>query len=184
MHRIELLNKSHDRDGFDCGSEPLNLFLKQTARQHSERDISRTFVLVDETSPTPKPILGYFALNICQIDSSILAPQEAKRLPHEVSGVRLGRLAVAKANQRQGLGEILLAAAMDKFIEIYSVAGGIGLFVDAKDQEAKRYYEQFGFIQMRPNQLQLFLPVKTIQAELASKTFLGAPARRTRRVKP
>ena len=26
MHKIELLAKSHDRDGFDCGSEPLNLF--------------------------------------------------------------------------------------------------------------------------------------------------------------
>ena len=28
MRKIELLAKSHDRDGFDCGSEPLNLFLR------------------------------------------------------------------------------------------------------------------------------------------------------------
>jgi len=168
VHRIELLNKSHDRDGFDCGNDLLNLFLKQTARQHAKHGISRTYVLVDEASVTPKPILGFFALNICQIDSSILAPQEAKRLPREVSGLRLGRLAVAKRNQRQGLGKILLAAAMNRFIEIYSVAGGIGIFVDAKDQDAKRYYEQFGFFAMPFNQLQLFLPVRTIQAALAS----------------
>ena len=56
MHKIELLAKVHDRDGFDCGSEPLNLFLKQTARQHAERGISRTFVLVDEAAAAPKPL--------------------------------------------------------------------------------------------------------------------------------
>ena len=125
MHKIELLAKTHDRDGFDCGSEPLNLFLKQTARQHAERGISRTFVLVDEAVPAPKPIVGFFSLNICQIKSESLTPQEAKKLPREVAGVRLGRLAVAKANQRQGIGKALLVAAMGKFIEIFNTAGGL-----------------------------------------------------------
>jgi ribosomal protein S18 acetylase RimI-like enzyme len=168
VHKIELLAKSHDRDGFDCGSEPLNLFLKHTARQHAERGISRTFVLVDENAAAPKPILGFFSLNICQIKSESLAPEEAKKLPRDVSGVSLGRLAVAKSCQRQGLGKILLAAAMGKFMEIFNTAGGIGLFVDAKDQEARRYYEQFGFVPMPSNELQLFLPAKTIREALES----------------
>ena len=77
MRKIELLAKSHDRDGFGCGSEPLNLFLKQTARQHAERGISRTFVLVDGDAAAPKPILGFFSLNICQIKSESLTPGEA-----------------------------------------------------------------------------------------------------------
>lgn len=168
MHRIEPLAKTHDRDRFDCGSEPLNLFLKQTARSHADRGISRTFVLVNETATAPQPILGFFALNICQINSEWLTPEEAKKLPRKVSGVRLGRLAVAKGWQRQGLGKLLLVAAMGKFIEIFNTAGGIGLFVDAKDQEAKRYYEQFGFISLPSNELELFLPVKTIQEALAA----------------
>ncbi len=168
MHKIELLAKTHDRDGFDCGSEPLNLFLKHTARQHSERGISRTFVLVDEDSPTPKAILGFFSLNICQIKSESLAPLETKKLPRDVSAVRLGRLAIAKACQRQGIGKTLLVAAMGKFMEIFNTAGGIGLFVDAKDQDARRYYEQFGFVSLPSNELELFLPVKTIAEALAS----------------
>ena len=168
MHKIELLTKSHNRDGFDCGSEPLNLFLKQTARQHAERGISRTFVLVDEGASAPKPVIGFFSLNLCQIKSESLSADEAKKLPRDVSGIRLGRLAVAKAYQRQGIGKTLLVAAMGKFIEIFNTAGGIGLFVDAKDQEAKRYYEQFGFIAMPSNELELFLPVKTIQEALTS----------------
>jgi ribosomal protein S18 acetylase RimI-like enzyme len=168
VRKIELLDKSHDRDGFDCGSEPLNLFLKQTARQHAERGISRTFVLVDVGATAPKPIVGFFALNICQIKSESLSQAEAKKLPRDVSGIRLGRLAVSKEHQRQGVGKMLLVAAMRKFMEIFNTAGGIGLFVDAKDQDAKRYYEQFGFVPMPSNELELFLPVKTIHEALSA----------------
>ena len=166
MRNIELLTKSHDRDGFDCGSEPLNLFLRQTARQHAARGLSRTFVLVDEGASAPKPVIGFFSLNLCQIKSESLSADESKMLPRDVSGIRLGRLAVARAYQRQGIGKTLLVAAMGKFIEIFNTAGGIGLFVDAKDQEARRYYEQFGFIALPSNELQLFLPVRTIQEAL------------------
>jgi len=168
VRKIELLAKSHDRDGFDCGSEPLNLFLKQTARQHAERGISRTFVLMAEDAAAPKLIVGFFSLNLCQIKSESLTAAEAKKLPCDVAGIRLGRLAVAKEYQRQGIGKTLLVAAMGKFIEIFNTAGGIGFFVDAKDQEAKRYYEQFGFVPMSSNELELFLPVKTIQEALTS----------------
>jgi ribosomal protein S18 acetylase RimI-like enzyme len=168
VRKIELLDKSHDRDGFDCGSEPLNLFLKQTARQHAERGISRTFVLVDEGATAPKPIVGFFALNICQIKSESPSQAEAKKLPRDVSGIRLGRLAVSKEHQRQGVGKMLLVAAMRKFMEIFNTAGGIGLFVDAKDQDAKKYYEQFGFVPIPSNELELFLPVKTIHEALSA----------------
>ena len=167
MRKIELLAKSHDRDGFDCGTEPLNLFLKQTARQHAERGISRTFVLVDEDAAEPKRILGFFSLNLCQLKADALPPEEAKRFPRAVPGVRLGRLAVAKEFQRQGIGKMLLIGAMGKFMEIFNTAGGVGLFVDAKDQEAKRYYEQFGFVSLPSNELELFLPAKSIQEALA-----------------
>jgi ribosomal protein S18 acetylase RimI-like enzyme len=168
VHKIELLVKTHDRDGFDCGSEALNLFLQQTARQHAERGISQTFVLVEENAAAPKPIVGFFSLNLCQIKSESLSAAEAKKLPRDVSGVRLGRLAVAREYQRQGIGKALLVAAMEKFLDIFNTAGGIGLFVDAKDHAAKRYYVRFGFVALPSNELELFLPVKTIQDALTS----------------
>ena len=166
MYKIELLAKSHDRERFDCGSEPLNVYLKQTARQHAERRISQTFVLVEEDAAEPKPILGFFSLNICQVISESLSPEEMKKVPRKVSGVRLGRLAVAREYQRRGIGKTLLAGAMEKFLEIFSRAGGIGLFVDAKDNEAKRYYAQFGFVSLPGNQLEMFLPLKMIREAL------------------
>jgi len=169
VRRIEPLAAVHDRAGFDCGSEPLNLFLKQTARQHASRGISRTFVLVDEAASEPKTVLGFFSLNLCQIKSESLSSEEARKLPREVSGVRLGRLAVAKNLQAQGLGKTLLIAAMKKFIEIFNSAGGIGLFVDAKDEKAKAFYEHFGFVPLPSNELALFLPVATIQEALTQE---------------
>jgi ribosomal protein S18 acetylase RimI-like enzyme len=122
--------------------------------------------VVEEDASEPKTILGFFSLNLCQIKSESLSAEEAKKLPRDVSGIRLGRLAVAKEYQRQGIGKTLLVAAMGKFIEIFNTAGGIGLFVDAKDHDAKRYYEQFGFVSLPSNELELFLPVRTIQDAL------------------
>lgn len=165
MRKLEVLHKSHDRENFDSGSEPLNTYLRQTARQHAERGISRTFVLVDEAEP--KRILGFFSLNLCQLKSENLSPAEAKRLPRDVSAMKLGRLAVAKDLQRRGIGKVLLAGAMQKVVEVFQSAGGIGLFVDAKDQDAKKYYEQFGFVPLPSNELELFLPIATIQEALA-----------------
>ena len=77
----------HEQTGFDCGNEPLNVFLKQTARPHAARGISRTFVPVDKAGSEPKPMLGFFSLNRCQIKSESLSPGRARKLPRNVSGL-------------------------------------------------------------------------------------------------
>ena len=82
-----------------------------------------------------------------------------KKYPSVVPGVKLARLAVSLEYQRQGIGEILLVEAMAKASIIAENAGVIGLFVDAKDSSAKKYYEQYGFEGTRENSLLLFLPV-------------------------
>jgi hypothetical protein len=46
--KIERLSPEHDRGGFDRENEPLNRKLKETARQHGERGIARTFVLLED----------------------------------------------------------------------------------------------------------------------------------------
>lgn len=166
MYSIELLSRAHDREGFDCGSAPLNACFRQTARQHTDRGISRTFVPVDENATGPKPVLGFFTLNICQIRAEQLPPELARKLPRDVAGIKLGRLAVAADRQRQGLGKILLVAAMKKVIEVFESAGGIGLFVDAKDEAAKSYYQRFGFVPLPENSRQLFLPLQTLRQAL------------------
>lgn len=166
MKVIELLSKSHDRDAFDCSSQALNQFLRQTARQHIQKGISRTFVLVD--TEQPKSILGFFTLSLCEVRADSLPLQLAKKYPESVPGVRLARLAVAKEFQRQGLGEILMIEAMQRTLVIAENAGIIGLFVDAKDEAAKAYYERYGFASLQNLPLELFLTLPTIRQLLTS----------------
>lgn len=161
MKLIKLLDTFHERDNFDCGSEALNLYLQQTARQHNKKGISRTFVLID--SAQPQTIIGFFTLALCEVRTIQLPKKWTKKYPATIAGVKLARLAVAKSYQRQGIGEILMLEAMKRALIIADNAGVIGLFVDAKDEAAKDYYYQYGFVSFEDNPLKMFLPLSTIR---------------------
>ena len=45
------LNRTHNRDNFNCGVEELNYFLRNLARQNLKKGLSRTFVAVDKNIP-------------------------------------------------------------------------------------------------------------------------------------
>jgi ribosomal protein S18 acetylase RimI-like enzyme len=158
---IELLNKSHDREQFDCGTEDLNQFLRATARQHIQKGISRTFVLSDRDYP--QNIIGFFTLTLCEVRCEKLPPEIAKKYPSQVPGVKLARLAVDRQWQRQGIGEILMVEAMQRALLVADTAGGIGLFVDAKDESAQSYYARYGFITLEDNPLEMFLPLSVLR---------------------
>jgi GNAT superfamily N-acetyltransferase len=154
------LARHHDRTRFDCGVPELNSFLKATARQHGDKGISRTFVLSDQE----KPILGYFTLTLCEVRMEHLPATYAKKYPqHGLPAVRLARLAVSRKYQRKGYGGLLLAEAIHRTILIAEQAGLIGLFVDAKDERAHKFYERYGFVSLPGHVLQLFLPLETLR---------------------
>ncbi|MBK1988933.1 GNAT family N-acetyltransferase [Sphaerospermopsis aphanizomenoides BCCUSP55] len=161
MKIIELLNKSHNRETFNCGNELLNQFLTRTARQHIQKGISRTFVLVD--TEQPETIIGFFTLSICEVKAEKLPPQLAKKYPTTVPGVKLARLAVTQDWQSQGIGEILMIEAMKRALVIAENAGVIGLFVDAKDEKAQIYYQRYDFFSLVDVPLEMFLPLETIK---------------------
>ena len=163
MRIIELLDKTHNRAGFDCGNEALNQYLQKTARQHNQKGISRTFILTDTNSEKPKTILGYFTLCLWEVRSLKLPEKLANKYPLTVPGVKLARLAVDRTQQRQGISEILMVEAMQKALIIADNAGVIGLFVDAKDESAKNYYARYGFVSLKDNLLEMFLPLATIR---------------------
>ena len=163
MLKVELLDATHDRRGFDCGAEPLNRYLHQIARQHIAKGISKTFVLVDEHAATPKPVLGFFTISLCQVLGQQVPPKWAKKLPAQIPAMRLGRLAVARTQQGCGYGKALLVEALRRIARVAELAGGIGLFVDAKDEAAAAFYARFGFEPTPSGPLTLFMPVETIR---------------------
>lgn len=91
-----------------------------------------------------------------------LAPDLQQRLPRypSVPTVRMGRLAVSKSFQKQGLGGALLADALLRAAR--SEIAAYALLVDAKDETATAFYRHHGFISLADTPRTLFLPLGTV----------------------
>jgi len=108
----------------------------------------------------PARICGYYALTLAELENRHLPEAWRKKLPRRIPGVRLGRLGIDKQYRGKGLGELLLVDALTRAQRIYAEAGGIGLFVDAIDEQAAGYYRRFGFDVSPDNPLLLFLSAR------------------------
>lgn len=157
MLSIQPFTGRHDRSAFESGSAQLDAWLRQTAQQHQRRGISKTFVAVADDAPSR--ILGFYALTACEVLTEELPPDLAKKLPRKIPGIRLGRLAVDRSMQGQGLGELLLADAIQRAGRVLEHLGVHALFVDAKDEQAAAFYRKYSFRPLPSDPLRLVLPL-------------------------
>ena len=162
---IEPLNPTHDRTDFQCGVETLDRYLKDRAKQDIKRRISRVFVATK--SDNPKAVLGYYTLSTLSIELNQLPEKLARKLPkHPLPAALVGRLAVCNAAQGQGVGKLLLADAIKRTM---AVSDQIAIYamvvdaVDAIDDNAKGFYEQFGFSRLSDDSSRLFLPLISVR---------------------
>lgn len=161
MNSIQALDQQHDVKSFDCGVEALNHWLRTTASQHAEKNISRTYVMMNDANP--HDILGYYAITPCQVvTSSELPADKAKKLPRNIPGFRLGRLARSLQHEGKGIGETLLLDAMNRVKQLSKQAGGHALFVNAKDDDAAGFYRHYGFVPSPDDHRRLFMPMASI----------------------
>ncbi|UEX77306.1 GNAT family N-acetyltransferase [Spiribacter halobius] len=75
---------------------------------------------------------------------------------------RLGRLAVDRSVQGQGLGGELLLAAGERALAVATEVGGVALAIDAKDEAAARSYARFSAQPLLDDPLKLILPLSVI----------------------
>jgi GNAT superfamily N-acetyltransferase len=163
-YAIERLSADHDRAAFTSGLDSVDRYLRETARGHSEKGVSITRVLVGIDAAPPKPILGFFTLSPILIEAKPW-PEAPKGLPNQpVPAILLGRLAVAATHQGKGLGAMLVATACQIATETITLAGGIGLVVDAAHPQAASFYASFGFKAVSPGGLRMFLPAKSLKS--------------------
>jgi len=147
------LTGNHNRQSFDCGQAELNNWLRQIARQHQDKGLSKTFVATQNEEPDC--ICGFYALTLAEIDRRFLPGAYQKKLPQRIPGVRLGRLAVDLRFQKKGLGELLMVDAIARARRINQEAGVVGLFVDAIDEQSSAFYRHYSFLNMPDNPLLL-----------------------------
>ena len=113
MMSVKLDKTIHDRQQFDCGVESLNRYLNRMASQQSQKDNTRTFVLVAEQEP--QRIIGYYTLTMTPIDLSALPDKLQKKHLNASSGGLIARLAIDKRYARQGYGEWFYYASFSRY---------------------------------------------------------------------
>ncbi|MBF0621294.1 MAG: GNAT family N-acetyltransferase [Magnetococcales bacterium] len=154
------LTKHHNRNLFDCGVTELDEYLKKFALQHSKKDISKPYVIL--TKDGPARICGYYTISTAHVMRDQLPENEQKGLSgHPVPVIRIGRLAVDRTMQGQGIGSDLLTDAMNKAMQIADMVGVRAVIVDAKDESAKAFYAGFGFVALKDTPLNLYMSLKT-----------------------
>lgn len=111
-------------------------------------------------------LAGYYTLSTASVRLGDLPPDTFKRLPRypDLPAVLIGRLAIDRRYQGQGLGGALLVDVYRRAKRIYAQAALLGLIVDATDEGARSFYERHQFqLQRSPiNPLRLILPMQTI----------------------
>ena len=162
--RIEQLSSSHQRGSFDCGVPSLDDFLRLRSTQYERRHLARTYVLVRDAD---LQVLGYYTLATGCLKPSLLPAKLARKLPeHPVPAALLGRLAIDRRVQGQGLGRVMLLDALAR-CATYSQQIGIALVeVHAIDGVAKTFYQQFGFQPLEDDERHLYLPMNLIPRDL------------------
>lgn len=165
---VEALDPAkHRREGFDCGAQALNEFLRTQARQEMESGTSVCFVMVPQTAP--ERIAGFYTLSAATIQRSDLPEALTKRLPRyrELPATLVGRLARSLDFKGQGIGGRLMMSALSRAVEGARQVASWAVVTDPKDEAARRFYESFGFRPLTPERL--FIPMKEAAKQLSAR---------------
>jgi GNAT superfamily N-acetyltransferase len=157
--RIEKLRPDHVVVGFDCGSEALNRFLVRYALTNQQAGAAQTYLALSNDT-----VVAYYSLAVVEVAYEESPARLTKGLArHPVPIILLARLAVSIEWQGRGLGAGLLKDAMNRTLQAADIAGIRAFAVHAKDDNARRFSEHFGFVPSSTDPLHLFLLIKEIK---------------------
>lgn len=172
---------------FSCGKHSLDDYFKRHALANHLAGISRAYVLRRASSdvlargtpmgrvggprsPRSPRVLGFYTLSMALVESAQAAPVLAMKLPKYPMPVALiGRLAVDDRERGQRVGESLLIDALRRIVDAASVVGCIGIIVDAKDEDAERFYTKYDFVTVTDDRWprRMFLALETAKTALS-----------------
>lgn len=162
---VELDKNIHDRKSFDCGQAELNDFIAGSAARHREAGISITMVLPENGQGDKIGICAFYTLSHTEIKRETLPNALAKKLPrYPIPVILIAQLVVHSSTQERGLGKITLIRAFENCLEINAHLPSYAIVVDALNDEARAFYEQydFQFLYRHGERAQLFLPMNTV----------------------
>ena len=135
------LAPDHELDGFSSGVASLDDWLIRYARRNELEGASRTYVLCER----PPRVIGYYSLAAGSILHNLATGKTRRNMPNPVPVVLLGRLAIDRTWQGKGLGADLLRDAVLRTVGAAETIGVRAMLVHAISDEARNFYEKFGF---------------------------------------
>ena len=134
------LAPEHVLDGFQCGVEPLDDWLKRHAYHNETESGSRTFVVCSGLR-----VVGYYSLAASSLLPGAATGRVRRNMPNPIPTVLLGRLALDRGWQGRGLGGDFLRDATLRVLAAGEAIGVRAMLVHAISLEAKSFYERHGF---------------------------------------
>jgi GNAT superfamily N-acetyltransferase len=160
----EPLAAHHTLEAFDCGNASMNRWLLEHARQSAGAGSARTYVVVDAEQ---QRVVGYHALAAAAVSPADATTRARRGQPkHPIPAVLLARLAVDVSVQGRGLGAFLLRNAMTRALSASEQIGARVLLVHALHEEARSFYERWGFERSPTDPLNLQMLFKDIRPSL------------------
>lgn len=148
-------------DEFDSGSAELDDWLRKRAFKNEDSGASRTYVVT-----VGQKAIAYYCLASGRINN-ISASGIRRNMPDPIPVMVIGRLAVDKNWQGQGIGRALLRDAVLRTLQAATIAGISAILVHAISEPAKEFYLKCGFTASPIAPMTLMATIKD------AKTVLG-----------
>ncbi len=149
---VEPLNGDHSFSDFYCASDDLNDFIKNDAQREQECMLSRTYLFSYENN-----VIGFVSLSADSVSAPRLRSEDVVRKKggskpaySNLPCVLIGRLAVVKKYERQGVGTNILKWAVGLITNVVCESVGCRyITVDPKTESLDLYMKSgLGFTQM------------------------------------
>lgn len=160
--RPALLTAEHDCSTFDCGNEILDRWLSERALTNQATRGSRTFVVLED-----QRVVAYYSLSNFAIRRKAAPTRIGRNMADPVPAVLLGRLAVDREHQRQGLGKALLRDALLRVLHVAEESAVRAIVVHAVDQNVYDFYVNYGFEPARTDPMELMILVDDLRRTLS-----------------
>ena len=135
----------------------MNNWLCRYALQNQQSNAAMTYVVCRR-----KRVVGYYSLAVGSVEPEVVPERIKKGLlaRHPIPIMVLARLAVDIRCQGRDIGKGLLKDAILRTLQAAEFAGIRAIFVNAKDDKARGFYERFDFDPSPVDPLQLMLLIK------------------------
>ena len=154
------LAAAHLLGDFECGEPTLDEWLRRRAMYNQATGASRTFVVVDEENR----VHGFYAMAAGAVSHLVATSAVRRNMPDPIPVMVLGRLAVDRKSQGIQLGAAMLLDAVNRAITVSQNTGVRALLVHALNEQAKGFYEHYGFQESPQHPMTLMLRLNTVKA--------------------